>query len=1073
MPVSYFPPIIDATQLNGQNGFQIDGSTIYASSGQSICSADINDDGVTDLIIGGTFASYVIFGGKGVGASGILSLATLNGHNGFTISINNIYTSFVSAIGDINHDGIDDLAISAAQGSSINPTVTVYVVFGRTSLGSSGTLDLSSLNGSNGFAIVGINQPTSSISGIGDVNHDGIDDFIIGVSEYSFYQGSKYFNWAGACYILFGKSSIGSSGTINVGNINGSNGFVIIGMEMDALTGASVSQAGDVNADGIADFIIGAPSQANDPYLSQSLSIVGDAYVIFGHSGIGSSGMLLLSILDGSNGFLLRSFQHGYSIGSSISGGEDVNGDGITDIIIGVAASSPLPSSSYVVFGKAGIARNGTFNLAALNGINGFSVTGSDMGRLVSMAGDINADGIADFLVNSQSYTFLVFGQRERSSSSLDLTTLNGQNGFAFTQDASTVRGIGDLNDDGVDDFAIGVSSAIPNGIYSAGITYVVFGDISPTLHSNRLTLSQGQTILLDQKHLNATDPRYASGSLLFTATHIKHGYFTKVNESGSITQFYQQDIQSKQILFVHDGSRNAPHYNISVNNIGFAFAPSQASIISFNFAPLLVNNSLVINQGSTNILTSIDLYATDVDHNPQSLIFIASDIQHGQFSLVNQSGIAIDTFLQSQISQHQIEFIHDGSIFAPSYSISVSDGIISNINGPQPVIVNFDTIPLLVRNQLSLNQGQTIIITANNISATHPNILADDLFFTISNVLHGHFEQSSLPGIATSTFTQQEIVAGLIRFIHDGSAHPPSYELSVSDGRITVGPVSVQINFNFMPILINNKLTLNEGETVLITSDDLSATDVETPAANLLFMASDVVHGYFATNNQPGTPTTIFYQRDILTQNLNFVAIGSSIPGYNIAVNDGNITSSTVPATISFNLNTQQSSSISVRNTIISSTISGVLGLTLLILRIYIGRKSLKKLHEAYEEIEAEHIRFIANKIFERINTTGIFGYRSKATARAYIRSIEQLIKKIEAQGVDMELTKMSVDYRALVVNEVAKQVSYHVKNNHKGKLTNFCCNFFKPDITPKQLIDESELIAMAIKPALQPKAP
>ena len=62
---------------------------------------------------------------------------------------------------------------------------------------------------------------------------------------------------AGASYVVFGKSGIGSSGSLALSSLNGSNGFVLNGVA-SSHSGYSVSGAGDINGDGIADLIIGA-----------------------------------------------------------------------------------------------------------------------------------------------------------------------------------------------------------------------------------------------------------------------------------------------------------------------------------------------------------------------------------------------------------------------------------------------------------------------------------------------------------------------------------------------------------------------------------------------------------------------------------------------------------------------------------------------------------------------------------------------------------------------------------------------------------------------------------------------
>jgi len=107
--------------------------------------------------------------------------------------------------------------------------------------------ELSSLDGSNGFVINGIDaddQSGRSVSFAGDINGDGIDDLVIG-ARYADPNGSA----SGESYIVFGTSS-GFSASLELSALNGSNGFVLNGIDATDLSGFSVSAAGDINGDG-------------------------------------------------------------------------------------------------------------------------------------------------------------------------------------------------------------------------------------------------------------------------------------------------------------------------------------------------------------------------------------------------------------------------------------------------------------------------------------------------------------------------------------------------------------------------------------------------------------------------------------------------------------------------------------------------------------------------------------------------------------------------------------------------------------------------------------------------------
>lgn len=422
------PPAVGAIRIEGP-------PTANQFLGFSVgCAGDVNGDDLDDILIGDYVSEqiYVVFGDEDLGPLDLGSLGTA----GYRVRLDDPEISWnfgyaVTGVGDIDADGLDDIAVAAVVADTLGRTNNgrVYVLPGKedaadvvlpTDPSTPNTQALVILDGSSSEERLG------QIALAGDVDGDDVPDFVVG--SYTATPHGPDVSVPGAAWVISGLAR----GALDLATL-GDLGFAIWGPARgrDRL-GIAVAGAGDQNGDGYDDVLLGG----DGVYNAATGRRTGSAWVVYGGAGIFTALDVVRTDAAPDAAFAVYSEEaaqdpeddpvkvgRGYwivgpvthtgtgseSLGYSLDGITDTNGDGVPDLLLGAYAyrtgdpSAPVNTGAvWIVFGRGGFA---TLELAAATADDGYRLdglaSGDRYGRQVASVGDVDGNGVPDFAIGA------------------------------------------------------------------------------------------------------------------------------------------------------------------------------------------------------------------------------------------------------------------------------------------------------------------------------------------------------------------------------------------------------------------------------------------------------------------------------------------------------------------------------------------------------------------------------------------------------------------------------------------------------------------------------------------------
>lgn len=433
----------------------------------------------------------------------------------------------------------------------------------------------------------------------------------------------------------------------------------------------------------------------------------------------------------------------------------------------------------------------------------------------------------------------------------------------------------------------------------------VKFNDDFSISTNTPLNVNEASSAVLTTANLNITDIDGVAADTVFRVTTLPmNGQLEHSTNPGfQISSFTLDDVQNGRISFVHDGTETATDsFIFSVTDGGRDSTDNTFNITigAINDAPTMTTNTgATITEGGNTTITNLMLDSTDLDDTAAELTYTASNYILGHIEV---SGVTQNTFTQDDIDNNRVVFVHNGNEGGTArFDFSLADG---GENGAAPATGQFNLTvtavndaPLITTNTgATMLEGANLTITTAMLNTTDPDDSGANLTYTLSNILNGRLELSTSPGVPIISFTQADLAANRVVFIHDGGESDAQFDVSVADGgedgatadtatfNITRTPV------NDSPLIgVNAGSSINQNSIVIIKNSVLRANDPDDSGVGLTYTVTGTTNGQVEFVANPNVAINSFTQDDIDNSRILFRHSGPpGVADFDFTLSDG-----------------------------------------------------------------------------------------------------------------------------------------------------------------------------------------